>query len=242
MVFSISEADADHVFLTDADRKRQRDQNMHIYSKYLPGQDSNVAAVVDAGSLDDALDSVMLLYGQSFLSYGPARSLPPWYQVGVPNITNGVVIHDDGSIVLSRNGQFEPDVAKGASVKYDLATLLATTGRDLNNGGDVRAYFSRAHDWAQFGLLTGEKHKAAYRELAVAIRQGTPVADAVQSAFGMPLADLAKEFDGGKWRKDAEYRMPAPAVKPALPDAVMLDAAQAKEQLQIVTDRVASGH
>lgn len=240
-VYSLSEADADRVFLSEADKQQQSARRMRIYSKYLPGSDLNVAAIVDANSngVDEPLQSVLLLYAQSLLMSGATRAYPLWYQLGVANVTNGLLIRDDGSVLLSRDGPFEPIVESSPRVKYDLATLLATTGRDLSNGGDWRSFSRRARELAQYGLLTTAEHRAHYRELAVLMRQGTPADQAVDQAFGVPLAEVSKEFDAGGWRRQAQFRIPPPANAPVLPAPEQLEPARARELLQVVADRVA---
>lgn len=240
-VYALSDADADRVFLSDADRRQQSARRMRIYSKYLPGSDLDVVAVVDANGagIDEPLQSVMLLYAQSLLMSGATRAYPFWYQVGVSNVTNGLLIRDDGSVLLSRDGPFEPDVEKSGHIKYDLATLLATTGRDLSNGGDWRSFTRRARELAQYGLLTTADRRAHYRELAVLMRQGTPADQAVDQAFGVPLTEIAREFDDGSWRRQAQFRLQPPATLPVLPTPEQLEPAKARELLQVVADRVA---
>ena len=239
-VYVLSQSDADRVFLSAADRAQQDSRRMRIYSKYLPGLERNVAAIVDANGIDEPLQSVLLLYAQSLMTSGAMHVYPLWYQIGVANVTNGVLIRDDGSVLLSREGPFEPDVGKNVRVKYELATLLATTARDLANGGDWRSYSRRARELAQFGLLTSAERRAHYHELATLMRQGTPAEQAVEQAFGRPLAQVANEFDDGGWRHEAQYRIAAPANAPVLPAPAQLDPAAAREALQVVADRVAN--
>lgn len=240
-VYSLSETDADRVFLSEADKRQQNARRMRIYSKYLPGPDLNVAAIVDAngGSIDEPLQSVLLIYAESLLTSGAMRAYPLWYQIGVPNVINGLLIRDDGSVLLSREGPFEPDVEKSARVKYDLARLLATSGTDLANGGDWKTFSRRAREFAQYGLLTTAEHRAHYRELAALMRQGTPADQAVEQAFGVPLAEVSREFDDGGWRRQAQFRIPPSANAPALPAPEQLEPAKARELLQVVADRVA---
>jgi hypothetical protein len=238
-VYSLSEADAERVFLSAADRQQQDARRIRIYSKYLPGRDLNVAAIVDVNGVDEPLQSVLLLYAESLLMSGANRANPLWFQIGVANITNGLLIRDDGSVLLSREGSFEPDVEKNARVKYDLATLLTTTGRDLSAGGDWRVYTKRAREFAQYGLLTTPERRTHYRELTALMRQGTPAEQAVEQAFGRPLADVARELEDGRWRHEAQFRIPAPASGPELPAPEKLDSAKARDLLQVVADRVA---
>jgi hypothetical protein len=238
-LYSLSDNDAQRVLLSDTDRHQQSSKGMRIWSKYLPGADFNVAAIVDTDANDQPLQSVLLLYAQSLLYTGPARGFPPWYSIGVANIVNGVVIRNDGSALLNRDGPFEPEVEKRVRTQYALDTLLATSVATLNTSGDVRAFTRRARDWAQYGLLTTPERRKQFRELALLMRQGTPAAEAVSSAFGVPLPELSKQFDDGTWKRQADYRIRPPATLPSLPPAERLDAAQATQLLQVIADRVA---
>ena len=238
-IYSLSEDDARRVFLSEADKRQEDARRMRIYSKYLPGRDLNVVAIVDVNGIDEPLQSVLLLYAESILTSGATRAYPLWYQIGVSNITNGILIRDDGSVLLSRDGPFEPDAGKNARVKYDLATLLATAGRDLSNGGDWRSFSRRARELAQYGLLTTAERRAHYRELAALMRQGTPADQAVDQAFGVPLAQLSREFEDGRWRREAQFKIPAPRAGPVLSTPELLDSTKARDLLQLVADRVA---
>jgi hypothetical protein len=238
-IYSLSEDDARRVFLSEADKRQEDAQRMRIYSKYLPGPDLNVAVIVDVNGVDEPLQSVLLLYAESILTSGATRGYPLWYQIGVSNITNGLLIKDDGSVLLSREGPFEPDIGTSGRVKYDLATLLTTTARDLSNGGDWKSFSRRARELAQYGLLTTAERRAHYRELATLMRQGTPVDQAVNQAFGVTLIDFSKEFENGAWRRQAQFRISAPASVPGLPTPELLDSARSRELLQVVADRVA---
>jgi len=101
------------------------------------------------------------------------------------------------------------------------------------------AFARRAHIWAQFGLLTGEQHRKQYHDLADLMRQGTPTEEAVATAFGISLKELTEQFEGGAWRKDASYRLPAPASPPpSVATPVELDAAVAEELLKVLKERV----
>jgi hypothetical protein len=80
-VYSLSEQDARRVFLSETDRQRQRANNILIYSKFLPGVDYNVAAIVDTGGTADPLESVLLLYAEGMLTTGPTQRHPPWFQL-----------------------------------------------------------------------------------------------------------------------------------------------------------------
>jgi len=238
-IYSLSEDDARRVFLSEADKRQEDTRRMRIYSKYLPGRDLNVVAIVDVNGIEEPLQSVLLLYAQSILTSGATRASPLWYQIGVSNITNGILIRDDGTVLLSRDGPFEPDTGKNGRVKYDLATLLTTTGRDLSNGGDWKSFSRRARELAQYGLLTTDERRTHYRELAALMRQGTPADQAVEQAFGVTLAGLSKEFEDGGWRRQAQFRIAAPPSAVVLPTSEQLNPATAKELLQVVADRVA---
>ncbi len=237
-VYSLSNSDASQWFLTESDKKQQSAQNMRIYSKYLPGTDTNIAAIVDAGS-DEPLQSVLFLYARSVLQTGPGRGFPAWYVIGVSDITNGLLIRDDGSILLSREASFRPVVDKTVRAKYDLASLLSATYKDLSGGGSWEEFSNRARAWAQYGLLTTPDRRTHYRELAILMRQGTPAADAVSQAFGSSLAEVAKDFEDERWRHDAVFRIPPPKTLPAVPPAQPLDQGQIKAALQVVADRAA---
>ena len=71
------------------------------------------------------------------------------------------------------------------------------------------------------------------------MRQGTPADQAVDQAFGAPLTEIAREFDDGSWRRQAQFRIPPPATAPVLPTPEQLEPAKARELLQVVADRVA---
>lgn len=236
-LYSLSDGDASQVFLSEADRRQQNAQRVRIYSKYLPGMDRDVAAIVDTGNGDDPLQSVLLLYARSVLMAGPTRGFPPWYVIGISDVTNGVLIRDDESVLLSRDGPFEPVVAKQVRTKYDLAALLSATYKDLSSGGDFKEFSKRAREWAQFGVLTTPERRTHYRELGVLMRQGTPAEDALNQAFGIPLADVAKDFEDGRWRHDAVFRIPPPKTLPTVPAGQPLDPGQIKAALQVLADR-----
>jgi hypothetical protein len=236
-VYGLSDTDARRVMLSDADRQLERSHNARLSSKYLPGRESNFAIMIDDGG-DEPLQAVLLLYAQDILLHGPARTFPAWYQVGVANITNGVMVREDGSMLLNRDGPFEPQVDKTVRTKYDLTTLLATKGNELASGGDWKTFARRAREWAQFGLLTTPEHRSQYRELASLMRQGTPAEEAVSQAFGVSLGDLSKQFDEGAWRRQASFRIPASAASPTLPTPERLDTARVNQLLQLIADRV----
>jgi hypothetical protein len=237
-VYSLSENDARRVLLTDADKKQQSAQNIRIFSKYLPGTDLSIAAIVDIGG-DEPLQSVLLTYARGVLTAGPTRGFPVWYVIGVADVTNGLMVRDDGSVLLSREAPFEPVVEKTAHAKYDLSTLLSTTYKDLSSGGDWKEFSKRAREWAQYGLLTSSDRRQHYRELAILMRQGTPADEAIRQAFALSLAAVASDFEDGRWRHDAVFKVPPSEAHPTIPAAQSIDPAQAQTALQAVADRVA---
>ena len=240
-VYSLSQKDADRVLLSDADRKREATTRWRTYSKFLPGPDFNIAAIVDlASGSDDPLQSVLLLYAEDILVRGPTRNDSPWYQLGVANLMNGVIIRTDGSVLLNRNLPFEPvgNDKGGAHEQYDLPRLLGTRGSDLNAATDYRAFIRAASEWAQFGLLTTEQRRAQYRELATSMRQGTPAAEALKDAFGLSLEQIADQLKGGRWRQDARYRLTVPGVPVSVPVPARLESEDADVLLQAVAKRV----
>jgi hypothetical protein len=236
-LYSVSQQDAPRVLLSDSDQRKQRIEHMQIYSKYLPGADFNVTAIIDEGT-DGPLQSVLLLYAQGLLTRGPTQSRPPWFQLGVANLLNGLLIRGDGSVLLNRNLTFVP-TAEGTrqnSVHFDLPKLLSMRPGDFQ-AGDYKEFMSRARDWAQFGLLTTPERRTQYQELATLMQQGEPVEEAVKDAFGMPLERLAAEFEGAKWRHDVQFRITAPGALPAIPTPSKLDPTEANTLLQIVAAR-----
>lgn len=240
-VFVLAEIDADRVFLTKADRDREKATDMFVYSKFMPGREFNVAAMLDHDSYDDPMQSLFLTYAQSALAAGPTRQHPAWYLLGVANLLNGLVIREDGSAILNRNLPFAPDLAdaSGTHAKFDLPTLLATTRTlGLFSQSDWKEFILRARDWAEFGLLTKPERRKQHRDLAELMRQGTPADEAVTQAFGMPLAQLNAEYQTNKWRLSVQFRMPPPAAPIVVPDPSPLAPEEARRQLQIVADRV----
>ena len=239
-LYSLSQADARHVLLSEADQRRQAAANMQIFSKFLPGRDFNIAAIVDVGGSDDPLQSVLLLYAESALLSGPTQHYPPWFQLGVANLLNGLMIRTDGSVLLNRNVSFEPLEEKrpAAHAPYDLLKLLEVRAADLNAGAaDYREFLRAARDWAEFGVLTTPQRRSQYRELATLMRQGAPAAEAMQDAFGVPFAQVADEFRAGAWRKEAQFRMTPQGGPVAVPQPAKLDAGQATTLLQVVAAR-----
>jgi len=239
-VFLISQKDADRVLLTDEDKRSLQEGRKVIYSKFLGGRELNIAAMVDEDGYDDPMQSLFLLYAQSLLVGGPSRHDPAWYQLGVSNILNGLVIKEDGSVILNRELPFVPDVAnRGKRVDFDLPQLLAITRTSgLKTQNDWSEFILRARNWAQFGVLTTPARRAQYRDLAMLIRQGTPVEEAVNQAFGVPLAQLTAEYADNRWRREVQFRLPAPATPVAIPEPAQLDPAAAADELGILEARV----
>jgi hypothetical protein len=241
-LYSLSQSDARRVLLSDADR-RQQSGNWHIYSKYLPGHEFNIAAIVDEGGSDDPLESVLLLYAESVLINGPTQHYPPWFQLGVANVMNGLMIRTDGSVLLNRNVAFEPMEAKsgGVHMQYDLLKLLQARAADLNAGADYKEFMRAAREWAQFGLLTTQQRLAQYHDLATLMRQGASATDAVKDAFGAPFEQVAAEFHGGAWRNEARFRLTPQGGPVSVPKPEKLDAQQASILLQMVAARATPG-
>jgi hypothetical protein len=238
-LYSLSQPDARRVLLSDADRRQQSSSNMHIYSKFLPGHEFNIAAIVDEGGSDDPLESVLLLYAEGALISGPTQHYPPWFQLGVANVMNGLMVREDGSVILNRNVPFEPVDSKGGGVhmQYDLLKLLQARAGDLNAGADYKEFMRAAREWAQFGLLTTQQRRAQYHDLATLMRQGTPAADAVNDAFGVPFEQVAGEFRAAAWRKEAQFRVTPQGAPVSVPKPEKLDAQQTNILLQVVATR-----
>jgi hypothetical protein len=102
-VYSLSRADARDVMYTEEERDART--RSAIRSRYVPGAEFNIAAIVDVDG-DEPLQSVLFLYGQSLLASGPMKKYPAWYRLGVANLLNGLTIRPDGSVLLNRNPQF----------------------------------------------------------------------------------------------------------------------------------------
>lgn len=238
-VYSLSRQDAQRVLLSDSERQRQRANGMMIYSKYLPGPDFNITAIVDEGGSDDPLQSVLLLYAQGMLTSGPSQRHPPWYQLGVANLLNGLIIRGDGSVLLNRTTPFEPTTEGDhrPQAHYDLEKLLSMRTADFGAGVDYKEFMRRSREWAQFGVLTTPERRSDYRELAILMRQGEPAADAVKDAFGVPLEQLVTEFDAGHWRKDVQFRLTAPGAPAVIPAPAKLESAEANTLLQVIAGR-----
>lgn len=237
-VYAISRQDAGRVFLSDSERKQQALTRFTFFSKYLPDRDSTTLALVDNGGVDDPLQSIFLMYAQGLLTNGPSQHEPPWYQFGIANIFNGMIIRSDGSALLNRNVLFEPlnDGKRVPHESYPLPKLLQIGTADLN-GGDVWAYLSAAREFAQFGLLTSDERRSQYRELALQMRQGVPADEAVKAAFGKSLEVLAGEFATSNWRSLVQFRInPVKSAKP-FPEPVKLEAGEAEALLQALAAR-----
>jgi hypothetical protein len=237
-LYSLSQQDAQRVLLSDGERQRQRATGYMIYSKFLPGRDFNINAIVDAGGSDDPLQSVLLLYAEGMLTSGPTQRHPPWYQLGVANLLNGLMIRSDGSVLLNRSLPFQPsDGDHRVQAHYDLEKLLGLSLAEFNAGVDYKEFVSRSREWALFGVLTTDDRRAHYQELAALMRQGEPAADAVKDAFGMTLEQVATEFESGRWKKDVQFRLGAPAPVPVVPTPTKLDLTEANTLLQVVAAR-----
>jgi hypothetical protein len=229
------------ILLTDADRTKQQQNRMNIYSKYLPGQDYDVAAMLDADGYEEWMQSLFLMRAERLLTSGAARHYPAWYQVGVSNLLNGLVIKDDGSILFSRTTAFLPEAEQtgGPRLRLDLPQLLALTRTsELHSQGDWREFYSRARDWATFGILTTPERKDHFRDLALSMRQGASADEAVKEAFGVSLEALAADYSTNQWRKEVQYRLPPAASAAVIPDPVRLDNDGVDQQLQIIAMRV----
>lgn len=237
-LYSLTRADARDVMYTEEEQDAR--VRAGIRSKYMPGAEFNIATIVDVGG-DEPLQSVLFLYGQSLLATGPMRKYPAWYRLGVANLLNGLTIRPDGTVLLNRNPQFaavvrESDRARG---HFDLPVLL--DARHVTNPADFNELARRSHAWAQFGLLTTDENRRQYQELALLMRGGASAEEAVRAAFGSSLAELTEEFEGGAWRKDISYRIPAPAKLPDLAPATEMDAATADAQLKTLKQDIQSG-
>jgi hypothetical protein len=240
-LYSLSQQDALRVLLSDSERQRQRSNGMMIYSKYLPGRDFNINAIVDEGGSDDPMQSVLLLYAEGLLTTGPTQRHPPWFQLGVANLLNGLIIRSDGSVILNRTLPFEPttDGDHRPQAHYDLEKLLSLRTADFGPALDYKEFMRRAREWAQFGLLTTDERRSRYRELATLMRQGEPVGDAVKDVFGIPLQQVAAEFEAGAWRKEVQFRLAAHTSLPLIPAPAKLESSEANILLQVVAARAA---
>jgi hypothetical protein len=239
-LYSLNRAEAKQAMYTEQQLAEQARTRRYIGgSKYLPGPDFDVAAIVDDGG-DGSLQSVLFMYGQSLLRAGPARSYPLWFQLGVANVLNGAVVRADGTVLLNRKETFAAVVEEGqrASQRLNLPALLAVEPKGLSPA-DFNEVAKRAHMWAQFGLLTTEERRSQYRELALLMRQGASAAEAVPEAFGMPLDALTRQFEAGAWQKDASYRLAPRGATPEVLAAAPIEGAELDTQLKALAARVA---
>jgi|GEM_PF-4132698 len=238
-IYAITPHDADKYFYSAQDIQKIQQGLSTPYSKTLPGRDYNMLAIVDDGNMEDAWQSVLLLHAQGILAYGPTRRYSMWYQLGVPNLLNGLSIERDNSVLLNRDQPFEPvdDREARKDAKYDLKALLQADGHSFDAGGDIVEFVRRAREWAQFGLLTTPERRKSYLELAKLMRQGAPAEEAVNEAFAMSLSELAAQFEHRAWRKEVKYRLPAPADLPAVPLPIRIDATELKTLLDLLGGR-----
>lgn len=238
-LYSLTRAEAKQGMYTEQQLAEQARTRRYTTSKYLPGPDLDIAAIVDEGG-DESLQSVLFIYGQSLLRAGPARSYPLWFQLGIANVLNGAVVRPDGTVLLNRKQTFAAVVDDGqrASQRLDLPALLAAEPRGLSPA-DFNEVAKRAHLWAQFGLLTTDQRRSQYRELALLMRQGAAAAEAVSDAFGMPLDALKEEFESGAWHKDASYRLAPRGTPSEVLPAAPLEDAELGAQLKALAARVA---
>jgi hypothetical protein len=241
LLYSLTRADAREYMFTEKELGEQARTRQLIHSRSMPGMELNILGIVDLGG-DEPLQSALYMYGQLLLSSGPTRSYPAWYQIGVANLLNGLMIRPDGMVLLSRNPAFLAVVDNhqraSDSARVDLPGLLDAKPSGFSPA-DFNEFSRRAHIWAQFGLLTTEQRRKQYHDLADLMRQGTPTEEAAATAFGVSLKELTEQFAGGAWRKDASYRLPAPAQSPSIATPVEMDAAAADEKLQVLKNRVA---
>jgi hypothetical protein len=239
-VFLIAARD-EGIFLTAADRKKQDATRMNIYSKYMPGREYDIAAMLDEESYEEWMQSLFLMRAERLLIAGTTRRYPAWYQIGISNLLNGLLIREDGSIIFSRTTAFVPttDETGGPRLKLDLPKLLAIarTG-ELKSQNDWQEFYARARDWAAFGILTTPERKQHFRDLALLMRQGMPADEAVKEAFGVTLEVLAADYGTNKWRKEVQYRMPPPAAAVIVPEPIRVADDGVDEQLKIVATRV----
>jgi hypothetical protein len=238
--YSLDRSDAKAVLLSPSERE-QKNNSIVIHSKWLPGDEFDIAAIVDIGG-DEPLQSVLFMYAQGQLAQGPTRTYPAWYQLGVASLLNGVVIKPDGTVLLNRRLMLDAVDGKGAraSARFDLAQMLEAQPA-AESSTEIDAYVQRAREWAAFGLLTSDERRKQYHELALLMRQEAPLEEAMLEAFGKPYAEIAAEFAEGKWRKDVRFRLPPPATPIVVSAATTIDRAEAEALMQAVAERVQSG-
>lgn len=238
-LYSLTRPDAKQRMFTQNQLAEQARTRGNTTSKYLPGADLNIGAIIDEGG-DDSLQSMLFIYGQALLTEGPTRSYPLWFQLGVANLLNGALVRPDGTVLLNRKQTFAAVVEDGqrASGHLDLTALLNAEPKGLSHA-DFNEVAKRAHLWAQFGLLTSEERRSQYRELALLMRQGASAAEAVPDAFGMPLDALTQQFATSAWQKDASYRLAPRGAPPEVLPANPLEGAELDAQLGALAARVA---
>jgi hypothetical protein len=240
-LYSVTRADAREYMFTQKELGDQVRTRQAIHSRSMPGLELNVLSLVDLGG-DEPLQSALNLYSQMLMSSGPSRSYPAWYQLGIATLLNGLMIRPDGMVILSRNPAFlavvDDHKRASADARLDLPALLDAKPAVLSPA-DYNEFSRRAHVWAQFGMLTTQERRKQYHDLADLMRQGTPAEEAVPAAFGISLKELTEQFEGGAWRKDVSFRLPAPANAASIAPPLELDAAAVDEQLELLKQRVA---
>ena len=236
--FSLTREDAKAVLLSDAERTRLARERVLIHSKTLPGPESDVVAIMDIGG-DEPLQSALFLHGQGLMSAGPTRSYPAWFQLGVASLLNGIVFKPDGTILLNRKLVFQAvsDRGERSDSRFDLTRLLNAEPREFSPA-DFNEFEHLAREWAAFGLLTAPERGGQYRELAVLMRQGAPLEEAMSEAFGASLAQVVAEFEAGGWRKDVNFRFAPPVIPISVPTASPIERSELAPLLQEIAERV----
>lgn len=231
--------DAKRYMFTEEELQEQRRARSSMHSRYFYGDEANFAVAMDQGG-DEPLQSLLFLHGQQVLTYRAARSYPLWYQLGIASLLNGLVIKPDGTVVLNRKPLFNAKLESGEANadRIDVSQLL-THGTSNLSSADFNALVERAHSWAQFGLLTTPERRAGYREMALLMRQGTPLDEASMQAFGKPFADVQAEFKAGRWKSEASYVFPPTKRKASMSAPVQLTPAEQQARMQALKDRVA---
>jgi len=237
IVYSLSFADAHSLLVSEAEKKKR--DHMRVISKFLPGEKLNIAAMDSTIKANTATQSLLLSYGMELMTTGAASDFPAWFQVGVAYVTNGVDIHDDGSVLLSEDVRFIPRVDQGKTkTRYDLPTILATEWKSLPTAADVREFTLRAREWALFGLVTSSERQTQFRKLASLVRQGERPESAVQSAFGQSLPQVQHEFEHGDWPLKLQLRISS-LTMPAVPASAMrVDSAQLQDMFAELKARI----
>jgi hypothetical protein len=75
-LYSLTRPDARQRMFTEKQLAELTRTRRNTYSKYLPGPELNIAALIDEGGGDESLQSVLFIYGQALLTEGPTRSYP----------------------------------------------------------------------------------------------------------------------------------------------------------------------